>query len=285
MALRSALIGFWAYNTYLYRSRLLYNTFAWMTAIDRLCSGLPKMDNWSIRLCIDSLSREHIHHKNCRPSPTLEQHKLTYTGTQLGAQGIGTGIQKRDVKARDTKWQATKIIATKGSGVTIRLVTQSFYGKIAWRVQRAGKWKLSFAVLLLFTCGWFWSDRSACRLSVTIHPFRLFNVLGTKPARVSQFCASIFACDGSPSISKSGGVIVHDTVVIIRDSARVDGIWGHLGELRANSWRTQKGLNLKWRKVLRTFNEIVQIEEFLASNNRNNKMNSHFQNGNLLRQT
>lgn len=78
---------------------------------------------------------------------------------------------------------------------------------------------------------------------------------------------------------------MHDTVVIIRDSARVDGIWGHLGELRANSWRTQKGLNLKWRKVLRTFNEIVQIEEFLASNNRNNKMNSHFQNGNLLRQT
>lgn len=106
-------------------------------------------------------------------------------------------------------------------------------------------------LVLLFTRGRFWSDRPACGLSTAIHPFRLFNVLGAQPARVSQLCASVFTCDGCPSISKSSGVIVHDTVVIIRDPAWVDGIWGHYGELRADSWTMEKILDLKWSEVAR----------------------------------
>ena len=147
---------------------------------------------------------------------------------------------------------------------------------LACRVKKSmSTYRTVLFVVLWFTCGWFWSDRPACGLSTTIHPFRLFNVLGAQPARVSQLCTSVFACDGCPSISKSSGMIVHDTVVIIRHSAWVDGIWGHFGELRADSWTIEKIIiYLKWREVARRQqNCLLQSFEQVKKN----KINSDFQ--------
>ena len=93
---------------------------------------------------------------------------------------------------------------------------------------------------VLVTRGWPWfcSNRSSCGLSGAIHQFCLLNVLVTQSSTVSQPGASIFACDGYTSITKRGRVVMHHAVVIIRDSARVNGTCRHLRELGADSWRT-----------------------------------------------
>ena len=93
---------------------------------------------------------------------------------------------------------------------------------------------------VLVTRGWPWfcSNRSYCGLSGAIHQFCLLNVLVTQSSTVSQPGASIFACDGYTSITKRGRVVMHHAVVIIRDSARVNGTCRHLRELGADSWRT-----------------------------------------------
>lgn len=96
---------------------------------------------------------------------------------------------------------------------------------------------LLLLLLLLFTCRWLRSDRPACGSSITVHQFRLLNVLVTQSSRISQLCTPVFACDSCSSTSEGGGMVVHHTVVIIRDSARVDGTWRHLSELRSVSWK------------------------------------------------
>ena len=94
---------------------------------------------------------------------------------------------------------------------------------------------------VLVTRGWPWfcSNRSSCGLSGAVHQFCLLDVLVTQSSIVSQPGASIFACDGYTSITKRGRVVMHHAVVIIRDSARVNGTCRHLRELGADSWRTK----------------------------------------------
>ena len=181
--------------------------------------------------------------KNYKPSLRLltpGQCKVAYTqpGTQdtgitRQAETQGNRLRKRILRE---KWCLHKTRHTIFKKTRLRDLLEC-------RVKKGmSTYRTVLFVVLSFTCGWFWSDRPACGLSTTIHPFRLFNVLGAQPARVSQLCTSVFACDGCPSISKSSGMIVHNTVVIIWDSAWVDGIWGHYGELRADSWTIEKRL-------------------------------------------
>lgn len=85
---------------------------------------------------------------------------------------------------------------------------------------------------LVFTYRW-----SVCGSSITlIHQSCLLDVLRTQSSHVSQFCATVFPCDCCSSASKGSGMVMHYTVIIIRDSARVDSAWRHLCKLRTESW-------------------------------------------------
>lgn len=79
-------------------------------------------------------------------------------------------------------------------------------------------WTSMVPVFVLASYRW-----SVCGSSITlIHQSCLLDVLRTQSSHVSQFCATVFPCDCCTSASKSSGMVMHYTVIIIRDSARVN---------------------------------------------------------------
>ena len=134
------------------------------------------------------------------------------------------------------------------------------------------------------TCGWscsYW-------LSVTVHQVRLLNILGAQSSSVSQLGAAIFACDSYTSITKRGRVVMHHTVVIIRDSTWVNGTCRHLPELGVESWTRNIELKMSWcvynwRCMLNFFFEILcwSIRSFSSSKNLWFTLNNNLNNPNL----
>ena len=98
---------------------------------------------------------------------------------------------------------------------------------------------------------WSLGNRAVSRRGTTVHFPSLFYVLWAQSTRVAQLCAAIFTRDSNSSISKSGWVVVHHTIVIISYASRVDSALRHLSKLRAKSCREKGNAHsLKWHKCL-----------------------------------